>query len=97
MADREGVEDLRRKLATQALVSMCLANFAEHILAAVLRGRTVDDALLSQIREQCLTNVKNSYSTWLPIDEEAKLVGRALELVQQLMDQAIARAKQGDG
>jgi hypothetical protein len=55
-----------------------------------------DDAALTAIKDDCINDLKNMEATGLPIETEADVFREAIAHLEQIMDRAIAEARQAD-
>jgi hypothetical protein len=84
-----------RRTATQAgALIMAMQDFAIRILRRARRGHPVDDAALAEIRAATVRYLKNLQTMGLAIEDEADIIGQALEQLDQLIDTAIRQANE---
>jgi hypothetical protein len=85
--------NLQISVMRMGLLATCLQDFAVQIMRHVLSGGTLDDDALSEIRQTCITNLKNSAMTGLPIEQEAEIFRDGIDKLNEFIDAAIQRAR----
>jgi hypothetical protein len=93
MNDKE-VAGWKRNAALASLLVLSLQGFAARIIRYVQGGGILDDAALTAIKDDCIRNLKNMEATGLPIETEADVFTEAIAHLEQIMDRAIAEARQ---
>jgi len=77
-----------------AMLMSGLKDFAVQILRAASEGRPLNDEALNEIKAICVTNLKNSSTTGIPIEEEAKLFGQSIQGLENMIESAISTSRQ---
>lgn len=91
-ANPEYSNNLQLSLGQLALVSFGLQDFATQILTRALRGNGIDHETIQAIKSICITNLKNSHSEGVSVDDEAEVFGKAIGDLEQFMDAIISNA-----
>lgn len=94
MDDKEIIANYRRSAAITGMIVLGLKNFAASLIAHVRGGGTLDDAVLAQLREDCLIKAKNTDVVGLPIEHEANIIRQIVENLEKLIDHATAQGRQ---
>jgi hypothetical protein len=76
--------------AQMGIAAMWLKTFASEIIGHVLNGHVLDDAAVQNIKAKCVRELKNLDVVGVDIAQEADLVGKSLQLFEQMADMAIA-------
>jgi hypothetical protein len=79
-----------------SLLVLGLQGFATQIIWHFQCGGILDDAALTTIKDKSIRNLKNMEATGLPIETEADVFREAIAHLEQIMDRAIAEARQAD-
>jgi hypothetical protein len=89
----EKIKNLTVSAGAMGFAALSMQDFSTKILKHVFEGRPLDDVALKQIRESCITDLKNSETRGLHIQIEAASFRKAIETLEQLIDGAIDRAR----
>ncbi len=94
MSGRDPLTNYRLSLSQAGLVILALHDFAFLLIAHVSNGGALDDDALAAIRTTCLRNLKNADASGTSIEQQAEVFRKAVENVEQLMNDAIRRGRQ---
>ena len=92
--DDEQIRNLQKSTAMLGFVVMALQDFTAHVLGHSLAGTVLSPDLLNQLRSNCITRLKNSYAERMSMDDEVEVIGEAIHQLEQLIDGAIAGARE---
>jgi len=58
-------------------------------------GKPMDDEAVRALKAECIADFKNPDAVGVPIEEEAEIMRKGLHDLEQMIDAAIAQARQG--
>ena len=93
--DEQYATNARKSAIRMAWVAVCLQNFASSILRHAFAGKPMDDEAVRALKAECIADFKNPDAVGVPIEEEAEIMRKGLHDLEQMIDAAIAQARQG--
>jgi len=89
-------ETPQRGLFALGFTVIGMQDFAAKLLRAALNDEPLDEAALAAIQASCIRDLKDAYPVGLTIEDEAAIIGQAIQNLEEHMRLAIQRARQRD-
>jgi hypothetical protein len=93
MSVEEYVASLETNAMIFGIVALNMKNFACQIIQHENGGGPLNDAGLATLKAKCVRSLKNTAAEGVPLEQEATALNEALIIFDQMMDDAMLRAR----